>query len=266
MNLIKVGIAGIPLAKKGKGMEAGIQYLFNIGLDAMEVQFTRGIFMDSVAAKKVGQLAKKLGIKLSVHAPYYVNLASTKKKIIEKSKQFIINSAKIASKMGATIVVFHAAYYLNDTNDTFALVRDACEVVGNEISDDVRLGIETTGRQKQFGTLDEIARLMTDVDKIIPVLDFAHIHARGNGSLRRKEDFIAVFDKFDQTKFHIHFTGVEYSNGNEKKHIPLNDELNFRHLAEVLVKREYDATVICESPLLERDALKMKEIIVDVQG
>jgi len=263
MDLIRIGIAGIPLAKKGKGVEAGIQYLSDIGLNAMEVQFVRGIFMDSASAKKTGQLAKKLGIKLSVHAPYYINLASKKKKTIEKSKRFIVNSAKIASDMGASIVVFHAAYYLNDT---FALVRDACEEMGDEISDDVCLGIETTGRQNQFGTLDEIARIITEVDKVAPVLDFAHIHARGNGSLRRKEDFSAVFDKFDQTKFHIHFTGVEYSRGNEKKHIPLNDEPNFRHLAEVLVDRGYDATVICESPLLERDALKMEEIVTDVRG
>jgi len=263
MVLIRIGIAGIPLAKKGKGMEAGIQYLSDIGLDSMEVQFVRGIFMDSASAKKVGRLAKKLGIKLSVHAPYYINLASKKKETIEKSKRFIVNSAKIASDMGASIVVFHAAYYLNDT---FALVRDACKEIVNEIGSDIYLGVETTGRQNQFGTLDEIAKLMTEVDRVIPVLDFAHIHARGNGSLRRKEDFGAIFDKFDRAKFHIHFTGVEYSKGNEKKHMPLNDEPDFRHLAEVLVDRGYDATVICESPLLERDALKMKEIVTDVQG
>ncbi|MDI6888242.1 MAG: TIM barrel protein [Methanocellales archaeon] len=263
MGLIRIGIAGIPLAKKGKGVEAGIQYLSDVGLDAMEVQFVRGIFMDSVSAKKAGQLAKKVGIELSVHAPYYINLASKKKETIEKSKRFIINSAKIASEMGATIVVFHAAYYLNDT---FALVRDACAEIRNEVSDDVYLGIETTGRQNQFGTLDEIARIITEVDRVVPVLDFAHIHARGNGSLRRKGDFGAIFDNFGQARFHIHFTGVEYSKGNEKKHAPLNDEPNFRHLAEVLVDRGYDATVICESPLLERDALKMKEIVTDVRG
>lgn len=263
MVLIRIGIAGIPLAKKGKGVEAGIQYLYDIGLNAMEVQFVRGIFMDSASAKKVGQLAKKLDVKLSVHAPYYINLASKKKKTIEKSKRFIINSAKIASEMGANIVVFHAAYCLNDT---FALVRDACTEIGDEISDDVRLGIEATGRQNQFGTLDEIVSIITTVDKIVPVLDFAHIHARGNGSLRQKKDFDAVFDKFGQTKFHIHFTGVEYSKGNEKKHIPLNDEPSFRYLAEVLIDKGYDATVICESPLLERDALKMKEIVTDVRG
>lgn len=262
MFLIRIGIAGIPLAKKGKGVEAGIQYLSDIGLDSMEVQFVRGIFMDSASAKKVGQLAKKLDVKLSVHAPYYINLASKKKETIEKSKRFIVNSAKIASDMGATIVVFHAAYYLNDT---FALVRDGCKEIVNKIGGDIYLGIETTGRQNQFGTLDEIARIITGVDRVAPVLDFAHIHARGNGSLRQKKDFDAVFDKFGQTKFHIHFTGVEYSKGNEKKHIPLNDEPDFRYLAEVLVDRGYDATVICESPLLERDALKMKEIVTDVQ-
>jgi len=263
MDLIRIGIAGIPLAKKGKGMEAGIEYLSDIGLNAMEVQFVRGIFMDSASAKKTGQLAKKSGVRLSVHAPYYINLASKKKETIEKSKRFIINSAKIAGGMGANIVVFHAAYYLNDT---FASVRDACEEIVNKIGDDVYLGIETTGRQNQFGTLDEIVSIMTEVDRIVPVLDFAHIHARGNGSLKRKKDFDDILDKFDKTEFHIHFTGVEYSKGNEKKHTPLNDEPNFRHLAEALVDRGCDATVICESPLLERDALKMKEIVTNAKG
>lgn len=259
--MIQIGIAGIPTAKKGKGMDAGIRYLSDIKLDAMEVQFVRGIFMDSDAAKRVGETAKEIGVKLSVHAPYYINLAGSKE-TIKKSKKFIINSALRASEMGANTVVFHAGYYSKKEN-TSELVKSACEEIKGKIEKNVLLGLETTGRQSQFGTLDEVIKITSEVEGTVSVLDFAHIHARGNGSLKSKSDFEEVLDRFDYDcdEFHIHFTGVEYENGNEKKHIPIDDEPSFEHLSEVLVERGYNATVICESPLLEVDALRMKEII-----
>jgi deoxyribonuclease-4 len=123
------------------------------------------------------------------------------------------------------------------------------------------LGLETSGRRSQFGTLDDIIKITSEVEGTAPVIDFGHIHARGNGSLKSKSDFEEVLDRFDFDELHIHFSGVEYGKGNERKHIPVDDEPSFEHLAEVLMEREYDATVICESPLLEVDALKMKEII-----
>ncbi|MCD5409703.1 MAG: TIM barrel protein [Methanocellales archaeon] len=260
--MIQVGIAGIPVAKKGKGMEEGVQYLSEIGLDAMEIQFVRGVFMNSETAEKVSRLAEKLGIRLSVHAPYYINLASNEIATIEKSKKHIIKSIKRAKEAGADIVVIHPAYY---SNDTFELVRSACEEVLSVVGNTVKIGLETAGRQRQFGTVDEIVDLVATVKGTVPVLDFAHIHARGSGSLNGKEDYEAVFDKFEGNKFHIHFTGVKYVKGNEIKHTSINDDPNFKHLAEVLIERKYDATVICESPLLESDALKMKEIIANVQ-
>lgn len=257
--MIQMGIAGIPQAKKGKGMDAGIRYLSEIKLDAMEVQFVRGIFMDSDAAKMVGETAKEVGIKLSVHAPYYINLAGSKE-TIEKSKKFIINSALRASEMSANIVVFHAGYYSKNEN-TFELIKSACEEIKDKIEKKLLLGLETAGRRSQFGTLDEIIKITSEVEGTVSVIDFGHIHARGNGSLKSKSDFEEVLDRFDCDDLHIHFSGVEYGNGNEKKHIPVDDEPSFEHLAEVLMERGYNVTVICESPLLEVDALKMKEII-----
>ncbi len=257
--MIQTGIAGIPQAKKGKGIDAGIIYLAEIKLDAMEVQFVRGIFMGSDAAKRVGETAKEMDIKLSVHAPYYINLAGNKE-TIEKSKKFIINSALRAIEMNANIVVVHPGYYSKKEN-TFELVKSACEDIKDKIEKKVLLGIETAGRRSQFGTLDEIIKITSEVKGTAPVLDFGHIHARGTGSLKSKSDFEEVLDRFDGDGLHIHFSGVEYENGNEKKHIPVDDEPSFELLAEVLIERGCDATVICESPLLELDALKMKEII-----
>ncbi len=257
--MIQMGIAGIPQAKKGEGMDAGIRYLSKIKLDAMEVQFVRGIFMDSDATKRIGETAKEVGVKLSVHAPYYINLAGSKE-TIEKSKKFIINSALRAMEMSANIVVFHPGYYSKKEN-TFELVKSACEEIKDKIEKKVLLGIETAGRKSQFGTLEEVIKIISEVEGTIPVLDFGHIHARSDGSLKSKSDFKSVLDRFDYDEFHIHFSGVEYEDGNERKHIPVDDEPSFEHLAEVLIEGGYDATVICESPLLEVDALKMREVI-----
>lgn len=252
----------MPIATKGKGIEEGIRYLARIGLEALEIQFVRNVYMSSDVAKKAGKIAEENKIELTVHAPYYINLSSNKTETVEKSKQWILSSAKIASAMNSYLVVFHPGY---KSENAKKLILKALNEIIEELHSigikNVFLGLETTGRQSQFGSIEEIKRIIEEVKETKPVLDFAHIHARGNGALRSKKDFELVFDSFNLDSYHIHFTAVEYSKGNERKHLTLNGEPNFQLLAEVLMERGYSATIICESPILEQDALKMKEVL-----
>ncbi|MCD1294973.1 endonuclease IV [Methanocella sp. CWC-04] len=265
--MISIGIAGIPQGAKGGGTEAGIQYLCDIGLDAMEVQFVRNVYMTPKTAKAGAEAAERCGLKLSVHAPYYINLASKKKETQEKSKDWLVRSARIAHVLGAGIVVFHPAREVEPGVIKGHLTEVSKTLSGEGIN--TVLGLETTGDEVEFGSIDDIMDVIREVPGTDIVLDFAHLHSRGNGALKTKADFEEVFDKLSSVKkndFHIHFSGIEYKNAREVRHLPIDAGPDFRLLAEVLTERDYNARIICESPELENDALKMKKIIKELNG
>lgn len=271
--MIKIGIAGIPLCCSK--FEEGIEFLGKNNLHE-EVQFVRQIWMTPERAEKTKELSEKFGVELSIHAPYYINLNSLKKRTIAISKRNILKSAELAELMGAKIVVFHPGYYVGiKPEEAYKNFRTAFEEIEKELKakkiKNVVLGPETMGRQATFGTLDELLNLAQEVENVTPVLDFAHIHGRGNGSLKTQKDFSDIFEKIDQTiglkrHMHGHFTGIFYSNGNEKHHLIISEgDLKFELLAKELKERKIDMTIICESPVLEKDALKMLKIIEETK-
>jgi deoxyribonuclease IV len=129
----------------------------------------------------------------------------------------------------------------------------------------VPLGLELSGRQEIFGALPEVIKVCKDVDGVIPVINFAHYHARENGLLKEPKDFDKVMDDvWDYTngKFYAHFSGVEHEGGNEKRFTSIKKgDLRFEPLAEALVERNQPVTIISGSPLLEHDAMYMKVIL-----
>lgn len=257
--MISVGIAGIPFGAKGKGTEAGIKYLSEIGLDAMEVQFGRNVYMTPETALTLAPVARDAQIDLSVHAPYYVNLTSKSGATREKSKQWIYESARVASALGASMVTIHAAR----EEKTDIVIASFKEIVKTLKKEDINvpLGLETMGDTGEFGSLKDVLEVVSKVKGTDIVIDFAHLHARTGGGLKGIEDFSEIFDQVETVKkdhFHIHFSGIEYKNNREVRHLPLNGGPDFSLLAEVLLDRGYDARIICESPLLEEDALKIR--------
>ncbi len=265
--MLRFGTAGIPLSSEKRDTISGIKRVYELGLNAMEVEFVRGVRMGIESAKNVREVAEKLNVSLSTHAPYFINLASEDEKKRKKSITFITNTARIADALGAKIVVFHPGYYYKkDRDKTFSLmlgnIKKAKEIVEKN-GWDVLLAPEVMGRQATFGGLDETIKICKEAC-VVPTIDFAHIHARGNGCLKTKDDFRKVFDKLKKLKlknFHMHFTGVKYKDGNEKKHLVLKEgDLDFGLLAPVLAERKINGTIINESPNLEVDALEMKRV------
>jgi len=264
--MIYIGPAGIPLEAKGKGIIEGVRAVAKLGLNAMEVQFVRGVRMSPEQAEEVRKVSEAEGVKLSVHAPYYINFCSVKEEIVDKSLERLQRAVDIAGILGANVVTFHAGFYggLSSKEAIEAVVRNLEKV---EFPPGVKAGIETMGRQKQFGTLDEVLAV-AEITGHLPVLDFAHVHARCNGCLRKTEDFLGLLRRVEEKlgadvvrNIHTHFTGVEYSNGNERSHLVLEEgDLKFEPLAKAFVEMGIRPTVICESPILEKDALKMLEI------
>jgi deoxyribonuclease-4 len=249
---IQIGVAGIPVY--ADGFEDGLRWLSEHGL-AEEVQFVRQVYMTRERAKSVRELNESLKVPLSVHAPYYINLTNPEKS--EASKKRILDSCDRAELMGADIVVVHAGYYGSDKQKAIDLITKACWEISKKIS--VKLGLETMGRQKQFGTLEEVLELCAEVKNCIPVIDFAHIFARNDGSI----NYGRVLDKVRHLKhIHSHFTGVAYSKGNEKHHLPITSKKpDFSKLVTELKKRKTDIRIICEAPVPARDALLMKKLL-----
>lgn len=263
--MIYLGPAGIPITAKEYTVLGGIRRVAELGLNAMEVEFVRGVSLSRADSKIAGEEAKRLGVKLSVHCPYYINLCSSNPAIVEKSKNWILLSADRAHAMRAEIAVFHPGYYQKLTQEeALERVVQGCEDLRSEMKrkgiDDVLLGLETMGKQSTFGTLDEVLEVFRRVDGCIPVVDWAHIYARNAGHVNWTE----IFDKLRFKPLHTHFTCVEFTTvapgkGNEKRHLEMEaNQPPFKPIGEEILKRKLEITIISESPVLERDSLLMK--------
>jgi len=258
--MINIGVAGVP--SSAKNFEEGIKWLSEHGLHE-EVEFVRNVWMDKTKAVKYAELSKRLNVKLSVHAPYYVNLNSNKKETVRKSKFWIFRAAEIASLLGADRVVFHPGYYTKD---------NALENIKNEIINildmmkeknvKTKLAPETMGKINVFGSVDEILEL-SKIRGVEPCLDFAHIHARSNGCLKSIDDFVELLKKFkNHTNLHCHYTSVAYNNKGEKHHKAGLSDPPFKALVAAVKELNFkNMMIITESPIQEIDALKMKKVV-----
>ncbi len=269
--MIYLGPAGVPISSEEHSTLGGLRRVAELGLRAMEVEFVRGVAMKNDMADEVGKLAKELGILLSVHCPYFINLCSAEREKVEASKKRILDSVERAFHMGAHVAVFHPGYYGSLSPEAaFKVVEDACLDMLDRMKSrgikGVALGHETTGKVSAFGTLDEIAGLCKKVRGCAPVVDFSHIYARAAGKI----DYAEVFKKIEPLKLkhlHCHFTSMEWTPakipgyGNEHHHLPLKfDRPPFEPLAKEILNRKINITLISESPVLEHDSLLMRQV------
>jgi len=253
--MIRIGPAG----SGGLGNLKGLRRVVELNLDCMEVEFTYGVRLGLDAARDVGKMAKKHGIVLSVHAPYYINLASDEDAKVAASKKRILDSCERADALGAQNVVFHAGFYQKKTAEqTFQLIKEAICELQSEISKNkwqVALCPETTGKLSQFGSLEEILRLMRETGCGITV-DFSHLYARCQG----KMDWGRLLAKLPEN-FHAHFSGIEFGEKGEKKHIRPTEAF-FKPLAQALIRqKKLNITLISESPEPQEDAAMMKRVL-----
>jgi len=265
---IRLGPSGIPVSSESNSSIDGVKKVAELGLSAMEISFTHGVHMSLATAKELGKIAKILDVELSIHVPYFVNLASIDKKIIEASKKRIIDSLTRGVEMDATIVVAHAGYYGKNREKSIAMIFDACTEITELIEKNgwnIEFGLETMGKQASFGTLEEIIKLCNKLKHLVPYLDPAHIYARQGGQIDYK-DMLDKIESLRLNKIHSHFSGIKYSlvgigRGNERNHVPMKEAgPDFQAFAKEILKRKFDVTIISESPILEIDSFLMKRI------
>ncbi|MBI5359056.1 MAG: TIM barrel protein [Planctomycetes bacterium] len=271
MTILRFGTAGIPLSAKEDGYEGAIRVLTQLGLNAMEIEFVRGVNMPDATADFLKKETAKNDIALTVHAPYFINLNSAEKAKIAASKERIIGAAIKGASCGAVSVVFHAAFYMGaPAEKTFQNVKAELEDITGQLEKrniSIQLRPELTGKPTQFGDLDEIIRLSAEVPGIFPCVDFAHYHARYNGKYNSYKDFRDAIKKIRAglgdsavQDMHIHMSGIKYTPKGEVKHLELAEsDIDYKGLLKALKDEDAGGIIISESPNIEQDAVLMQE-------
>ncbi|OPY31272.1 MAG: Xylose isomerase-like TIM barrel [Methanomassiliicoccales archaeon PtaU1.Bin124] len=231
------------------------------------ITLSSGLVQNFKELRELGTMGRELDVELSMHTPYYMDLTSGNE-LTQKSLDSIRWAGLLTNQMNGAIVVSHIGLYGDMSH------KDATKVITENLSGiadwwmknklKCKLGFETSGRQEVFGSMEELLELCDEIDGIVPVMNFAHLHARQNGTLREPADFGELFDKvrsYVGSHYYTHFSGVEHDSGNEKRVTPIKKgDLRFEPLAEYLSEENPECTIISSSPLLEHDAMYMKVI------
>jgi deoxyribonuclease-4 len=248
------------------------------GLDAFEYQAVRWgqkPQMKQEDAEKLGFGARENDVLLSLHGSYYVNLCG-KKEVVEASKRRLVACATAADWMGAYVVVFHMGFYGRvEKSYAFRTCVNALKEIIEALSSlgirKVKLGPETMGRVFQVGSLDEILTICEEFEQTQLVIDWGHLHARHQGRFRKVDDFRAVVEEVERRlgteaarSMHCHFSKIEYTDKGERRHHVLDEARygpDFQMLAEVITEFNMHPVIICETPLLDVDAVKMRGML-----
>jgi len=257
------------------------KWIADMGLKAYEYQCSRGINISAEKAAVLGKKAKEHGVFVSIHAPYFINFSSVEQIKRQNSEKYILDTLQIAQLMGATRVVVHPGSCAGmDRCEAFALAKETLKNIVKQANfmglGGISICPETMGKINQLGDVNEIIELCTIDEKIIPTLDFGHLHARSQGGLKSLKDYEAILDNIENKlgkerlkHFHCHFSRIEFTQGGEKKHWTLKDIQfgpEFILLAEALVRRNLEPVIICESRgTMAEDALELKNIYESVK-
>jgi deoxyribonuclease IV len=243
MSSIKFGPGGLGPVKDAI---RNLERFSESGLEACEIEFTYGPYIKNEEdARKIGLKAKKLGIFLSIHAPYFVNLNSKEDEKIEASKKRILRCCEIASWLGAKRVVFHAGFYSGmEKEKVFEKIKEGIieimKVVKRE-GWDVELCPEVMGKINVFGSISEINRLVRETG-CSACIDVAHVLARYG-----KYEFGKLEEAFPMKNWHVHFSGIEYGDKGERKHLD-TERKDWEEILGWLFKLDKDVVLICEAP------------------
>ena len=286
---VRLGPAGIPLSCKGRTIVEGMDDIISLGLETMEVQTVRMIAPQHFEQYwQAGVLANKTEFEMNIHGPYYSELLGDR---VERGRSLtkIESTLQAAKTINARHITLHAGHYGDmgrgraaneQLANVFAGIVDRVHEIWHDDEDiypvfpwlkdgtPSKIGIETSGRQELWGSLEEVLEVVNHVEGTVPVLNIAHIHSRGHGSMRTSEDYGEMFDLVRETigtkEFYCHFSGVEHRTGNAMHYTQIKkSDLNFEPLAEFIVEEGgwLDITLISDSPLLEHDAMYMLQNI-----
>ena len=268
------GTVGAPLGtpKKPGGSPGAIEYIAELGLGTLELGWVQSVRVSDATCEIIRAASVTYGIPLSVHAPYFINLNAQTSELLRGSRERLVSAARAGYKAGATDIIFHPGGYMKSSPaEAYETIRLRLAEIVQQLREehiDVTLRPETMGKSALFGTLEECVQLSVDIPGVLPCIDFAHLHARrGDGSFNSYTEFskaLAYVKKHLGTQgirtLHIHLSGIAYSAKGERHHLPLEEaDLRYEELFQALVDAGARGRVLCESPIMEHDAARMKK-------
>jgi len=268
----KFGTVGSPIGspKKPGGSVGAIEFSKSIGLDALELGWVQAVRVSEETCAAIKAAGAAHGVALSVHAPYFINLNADKDEW-PKSRKRLMDAAHYGHLAGATEIVFHpGSYFGRDPREVMkaALRLEKCVVELRKAGNPVTLRPETMGKSAMLGSFEDALEMSRQIAGVQPCLDFAHLHARpGDGTVNSADEWSRLLERYAQvlgaqalTNLHIHLSGIEYGPKGEKNHLPLDEaDLKWKDLLKTLKKFGCGGRILCESPIMEEDALRMKK-------
>ncbi len=265
MDKLNFLTAGIPL--RAKDYKTGFETLTELNLNGLELEFVHGVRMSD--ASKEFLKNNKGDFILTAHAPFYINLNSKEEDKVEASIQRIIETAETANNLNGYSITYHAAFYLKEDKKTVfdKLIKRHEKIFEALEGNNIWVRPETTGKETQWGDIDEIIELSKIFPKMLPCVDFSHIHARTAGKYNTYEEFCSIFEKIGNAlgdtalnNFHAHIAGIEYTLKGEKKHLNLEEsDFNYKDLLKAFKKFNIKGAIVCESPNIEEDCKLMSD-------
>lgn len=276
----KFGTVGSPTGtpKKPGGSVGAIAFSKSIGLETLELGWVQSVRVSEETCALIKAASNEHGVALSVHAPYFINLNAEKEEW-PKSRKRLMDAAHYGYLAGVTDIIFHpGSYFGNDPADVLKIAIPRLEGCVKELQkngDKVTLRPETMGKSAMLGSFEDALAMSKAMDMVQPCIDFAHLHARpGDGSMNTYDEWSRLLEKYGKTlgsktlkNLHIHLSGIEYGPKGEKNHLPLSEaDLDLKALFKALHEFNCGGRILCESPIMEEDALVMKKTWMKVSG
>lgn len=268
------GTVGSPIStpKKPGGSVGAILRLKELGLDALELGWVRAVRVSEETCAAIHSTATEQDVLISIHAPYFINLNATDDEWV-KSRKRLMDAAIYGNLAGATDIIFHpGSYFGKPPSEVLPVAIHRLEECLQELrsaNNKVVLRPETMGKSAMLGTLEDTLTMAKALPGVEPCVDFAHLHARpGDGSVNTYDEFSRILELYGKklgakalSRLHIHLSGIQYGPKGEKEHLPLKkSDLNLEALFKALAEFDCHGRILCESPIMEDDALYMKEL------
>ena len=270
MSALRFGTSGIPRTSERPGTVWGIRRARELGLDHLEMAWVHGVRMSDAVADAIAGAAREHDVSLTAHAPFYVNLCGAPE-IVARSRARLEDAGRLGVRCGARSFCFHAGFYGTlDATEAARRVQVELERVMTTLrryphAIDVRA--ELTGKASQVGSLDEVLDWSAAVPGVLPCVDFSHRYARDLGKHNRYEDFAATLAAIEARlgrpaldRLHVHISGIEFGPKGERRHQPLREtKFRWRELLRALKDMRVGGWVVCESPEMEDDAIRLQK-------
>ena len=276
----KFGTVGSPTGtpKKPGGSVGAIEFSKSIGLDTLELGWVQSVRVTEVTCAAIKSKSQEQSVAVSVHAPYFINLNATADEW-PKSRKRLMDAAHYGYLAGATDIIFHpGSYFMNDPLEVLKIAIPRLQGCVDELKkngDKVTIRPETMGKSAMLGSFEDAVAMSKAMDMVQPCLDFAHLHARpGDGTINTYDEWSAILKMYQKAlgkkalkRLHIHLSGIEYGPKGEKNHLPVAEsDLKLSLLLKALKDFNCAGRILCESPIMEEDALNMKKAWMKVSG